>query len=96
MSGNGHSSPPPQFILSTEGEIYGEDTADNREIVRRIHACVNACEGISTEELEKGIVRDMQRVIGEVVPLLTAKVAGQPSDAAEQPLVIDADPPSGA
>lgn len=60
----------PHFLLTTEGELHGEDTPENREIVRRIHACVNACEGISTEELEKGIIADMRRVLAEVVPVL--------------------------
>ncbi|MCA9072029.1 MAG: hypothetical protein KDA84_24040 [Planctomycetaceae bacterium] len=60
----------PHFLLTTEGELHGEDTEENREIVRRIHACVNACEGISTEELEKGIVADMRRVLAQVVPVL--------------------------
>ncbi len=60
----------PHFLLTTEGELHGRDTGENREIVRRIHACVHACEGISTEELEKGIVADMRRVLEEVVPVL--------------------------
>lgn len=60
----------PHFVLSTEGEIHGEDTTENREMVRRIHACVAACEGISTDELENGIIQDMRRVIADVVPLL--------------------------
>jgi len=60
----------PHFLLTTEGELHGEDTEENREIVRRIHACVNACDGISTEELEKGIVADMRRVLEQVVPVL--------------------------
>jgi hypothetical protein len=72
MSETGQCSSAPQFVLTAEGEIYGEDTPENREIVRRIHACVNACEGISTDELEKGIVGDMRRVIAGVVPLLSA------------------------
>lgn len=62
--------PTPHFLLTTEGELHGEDTEENREIVRRIHACVHACEGISTEELEKGIVADMRRVLAQVVPVL--------------------------
>lgn len=60
----------PQFVVTVEGDVLGEDTAENREVVRRIHACVNACEGISTEELERGIVQDMRRVIAGVIPLL--------------------------
>jgi len=60
----------PRFILTIEGDLLGEDTIENREIVRRIHACVNACDGLSTEELERGIVTDMCRVMGQVIPLL--------------------------
>lgn len=60
----------PSFVVTLEGELHGEDTSENREIARRIHACVNACEGISTEELEAGIVHDMLRVLNDVVPLL--------------------------
>jgi hypothetical protein len=60
----------PHFLLTTEGELHGQDTEENREIVRRIHACVNACDGISTEELEKGIITDMRRVLAQVVPVL--------------------------
>lgn len=65
-----NAKPTPHFLLTMEGELHGEDTEENREIVRRIHACVNACEGISTEELEKGIITDMRRVLAEVVPVL--------------------------
>jgi hypothetical protein len=60
----------PLFVLTMDGELHGEDTKENREIVRRIHACVSACEGISTEELEKGIIVDMRRVLAQVVPVL--------------------------
>lgn len=65
----------PHFLLSHEGELHGEDTADNRELVRRIQACVHACEGISTDELERGIVADMRRVLENVAPLLKAQNA---------------------
>ena len=78
MSDISHSPKAPHFIVSTEGEILGHETAENREIVRRIHACMNACEGISTEELEKGIIQDMQRVLAGVVPLLQEKNAQLP------------------
>ncbi|MGE3316303.1 MAG: hypothetical protein AB7O26_14400 [Planctomycetaceae bacterium] len=70
MSANVDSVRGPHFLLSHEGELHGEDNPENRDIVRRIHACVNACEGISTEELESGIVQDMKRVIAQVIPLL--------------------------
>ena len=80
----------PHLVITHEGSLHGEDTPENREIVRRIHACVNACEGISLEELERGIVQDMRRVIGEVAPLLKEKVADN-----DQPAVNPAgSPPS--
>lgn len=71
-----HDIRTPHFLVTAEGEIHGEDTPQNRDIVRRIHACVQACEGISTEELERGIVQDMQRVLAQVVPLLELRAAG--------------------
>ena len=79
MSEKTHSTiPKPHFVLSTEdGAIHGEETPDNQEIVRRIHACVTACEGLSTEELERGIIQDMQRVLAEVVPILQERVPSQ-------------------
>ncbi|MCA8989457.1 MAG: hypothetical protein KDA78_17535 [Planctomycetaceae bacterium] len=71
------SQPETRFIITVDGEILGADTPDNREMIRRIHACIDACEGISTEELEQGIIQDMCRVMGQVVPLLqTKKQAG--------------------
>ena len=60
----------PHFMLTMEGELHGIDNPENREIVRRIHACVAACEGISTAELERGIIQDMRRVLQDVVPIL--------------------------
>jgi hypothetical protein len=70
MSANADAVRGPHFLLSHEGELHGEDSPANRDLVRRIHACVSACEGISTEELESGIVQDMQRVIAQVIPVL--------------------------
>lgn len=64
----------PHFTVTTDGEVFGEDSEESREVARRIHACVNACDGISTEELENGIILDMRRVISQVVPLLEQKV----------------------
>ncbi len=79
MSEKTHSAiPKPHFVISTEdGAIHGEETPDNQEMVRRIHACVTACEGLSTEELERGIIQDMQRVLAEVVPVLQDRVPSQ-------------------
>ncbi len=69
-----------QVIVTLNGDIHGEDTAESRELSRRIKVCINACDGISTEELEQGIVHDMCRVLTQVAPLLEAKVRGGKSD----------------
>ena len=74
MNEVGHNTNVPEFIVTTEGEVLGHDTPENREIVRRIHACVNACQDISTEELEGGIINDMRRVLSEVVPVLQGNI----------------------
>ncbi len=60
-------------IVTPAGEILGADSVESRELARRVKACINACEGISTEELEQGIVHDMCRVLGQVAPLLQAQ-----------------------
>lgn len=77
-------TPPPReparFVLSADGELYGKDTPENRELVRRIHACVAACEGISTEELEQGVVAAMRQVITDVLPVLRSR-RGRPEAA---------------
>ena len=77
MTDNTQSTHLAQFVVSADGEICGEDLGSNREIVRRIQACVNACEGLSTEELEKGIIGDMRRVLAEIVPVLRDQVSKQ-------------------
>ena len=46
-----HALRGPHFVLTYDGSLHGEDTPENQEIVRRIHACVNACDEITTEEL---------------------------------------------
>ncbi|KAA0140141.1 MAG: hypothetical protein CME32_06150 [Gimesia sp.] len=70
MTGERQSIQPPHFVISSEGEILGEDTPENQEMVRRVVACVNACDGITTEELESGIISDMRKVIAQTAPLL--------------------------
>ena len=70
MSDTPHALNGPHFVVTAEGDMKGEDTPENRDLVRRIHACVNACEGISTEELESGVIQDMRRVIAQVIPIL--------------------------
>lgn len=82
-----HTARGPHFLITVEGDVHGEDTPENREIVRRIHACVNACEGISTEELENGIIQDMRRVIAQVAPLLESQRDPSPDEAPM--LVVD-------
>ncbi|QDT93093.1 hypothetical protein [Gimesia algae] len=70
MTGARQSIQPPHFVISSEGELLGEDTPENQELVRRVVACVNACDGITTEELESGIIKDMRSVIAQTAPLL--------------------------
>ena len=84
----------PRFVVTAEGELYGEDTPENRELVRRIHACVNACDSFTTEELERGVVQDMRRVIGQVAPLLQQREqsATQTAPASPQPISVTARP----
>jgi hypothetical protein len=82
MSQTPQPAATPRFVLTTQGELYGQDTTENREIVRRIHACVAACEGISTEDLERGVVAEMRQVIADVLPILQAR---QGRSAVQQP-----------
>ncbi len=70
MSDKPQSMRPPHFIVTVEGDVFGEESPENREIVRRIHACVNACTSLSTDELERGIVDDLQQTVQNIVPLL--------------------------
>lgn len=53
-------------IVTTDSGVYGPSMPDARRIV----ACVNACAGISTEELERGLLRD--RIDGLVKELRKA------------------------
>jgi hypothetical protein len=62
-----------RVIVTADGELHAEDTPENRDLARRLHACVNACAGISTEDLESGVIADMRRVIESVAPLLRDK-----------------------
>ncbi len=61
------------IILGADGMLQAADTPENRTILRRLEACLNACDGLSTDELEGGIVQDMRRVIADVVPVLEEK-----------------------
>lgn len=73
---------PGQIVVTPEGEILGLDTPESRELARRITACINACEGISTEELERGIVHDMCRVLQQVAPILDDRIRSASGKAA--------------
>ena len=64
----------PHFTITAAGELRGEDTPANRDLARRIRACVNACEGLPTADLEAGIVARMRHTIAEVVPVLRERV----------------------
>ena len=70
--GSDDATATPMFLVTAEGEMLGEDSPANREIVRRIRACVNACEGLTTADLENGIVSQMVRLVSDLTPLLTA------------------------
>ena len=72
----------PKFVVTAEGELLGEDTPGNRELARRIHACVDACEGLTTEDLEAGIVSQMLEIVRTVGPLLNEHRPAELSDAA--------------
>ena len=60
----------PAFVVTSEGDLLGENTAENIEIVRRIRACVNACEGLTTADLENGIITQMTRLVSDLTPLI--------------------------
>lgn len=59
----------PHFRLSSS-EAEPPTEQQDAENLRRIRACVNACETISTEDLEQGVVQDMQRVLQQVAPIV--------------------------
>ena len=58
-----------QITLTSLGEVFGEDTPQNRELARRVRACVNACAGFTTEDLEAGILDQMRGIIAQLAPL---------------------------
>jgi hypothetical protein len=78
--------PRPHFLPPVRGlEAIGEGEGFtvplfSPAMMRRIQACVAACEGFSTEQLEAGIIQEMQRTLvqglgdeSEVERLLTAR-----------------------
>jgi hypothetical protein len=57
---------PGSEMQASEDAVTSDDAAK----LRRIQACVDACDGISTQELEEGVVQDMQRVLRDVAPII--------------------------
>lgn len=74
MSSGISSTESLKFVVTPDGELFGRDSEEGRELARRIQACFVACEGIATEELERGIIADMRRVIAGIQPLLRERV----------------------
>ncbi len=63
----------PHFSVNSQSQPELTElptAAEDAQMLRRIQACVDACEGISTQELEEGVVQDMQRVLREVAPII--------------------------
>ncbi len=58
------------LLLTDEGELHGAPTAENQLLARRIQAALVACEGLSTEDLEAGVVKQMCQMMSHVLPLL--------------------------
>jgi hypothetical protein len=63
-------------------------TPDDAAMLRRIQACVNACDGISTQELEEGVVQDMQRVLRDVAPIMAEWSSEQKQQMPQMPQPI--------
>lgn len=65
--------PHPHFLAPVRGlEAIGEGEGFtvplfSPAMLRRVQACVAACEGLTTEQLEAGIVQDMQRTLVQVL-----------------------------
>ena len=56
-------SPAPEQITPVDDGL-------NDESLRRVQACLIACEGITTEDLERGIIQEMRQTLKDVIPLL--------------------------
>lgn len=66
-------APSGQLVITAEGDVFGPDTPENVELARRIRACINACAGLSTDDLEAGLIQDLCRTVMQVAPLLQAQ-----------------------
>jgi hypothetical protein len=66
-------APSGQLVITAAGDVYGPDTPENQELARRIRACINACAGLTTEDLENGMIQDLCRTMMQVAPLLQSQ-----------------------
>lgn len=66
-------APSGQLIITAQGDLLGPDTPENRDLARRIRACINACDGLTTSDLEQGLIRDLCQVIHSLGPLLESQ-----------------------
>ena len=64
-----HFPTASDVVEKSAQELLSVDYFD-ADALRRIKACVIACEGISTIELEGGVIEEMRRTLFRVVPLL--------------------------
>ena len=55
-----------ETIADVRGGSFGEDDTAHAN-ARRICAAVNACQGLSTEALERGVIADLRHVLGELL-----------------------------
>jgi len=71
-------------VITETSKMNQEDIANARRIV----ACVNACAGISTEELERGVIKesmDMVDRLSREITALATDCAGQNCHACANP-----------
>ncbi len=66
-------APSGQLVITAEGDVFGPDSPENRDLARRIRACINACKGLTTEDLENGLIQDLCRTVMQVGPLLESQ-----------------------
>jgi hypothetical protein len=66
------SAQASQITVTIRGDVFGPDTPENRNLARRVRACVNACEGLATEDLEQGVVQQMRQIIRQLAPVAAA------------------------
>lgn len=73
MTAAANDQPSARLVLTGDGDLLGDDTPANRELARRVRACINACDGFTTEDLERGMIRDLCEIVRQLAPLLEAR-----------------------